>query len=244
MNDYWPSKCTERIQSKAVDKNILDSFMVNKKQADLLNVNGTIIMQWYDEVGYKQRGHLYFDLISGVDRIALISEEPEIALNDYDITTGIVIPKSVNNSFMTTNTLILLANRLSVELPLELDKWFPLEIKDFSSDICRKESSKSSTIPNTTSVVITPLSETNNSKLILIIVLSIIVVSVLLAVISVIYYMNVKSKKRIKVINRKVMPSNKKSSLGKSIDSKITPGTASLSPSATSSTIKTVKSDE
>ena len=53
IKDYCPSICREMVTSIALDENILDSFILNDKQADLLNVNGTIIMQWYDEVGYK-----------------------------------------------------------------------------------------------------------------------------------------------------------------------------------------------
>ena len=137
-----------------MEENILDSFVLNDRQANLLDVNGTLIMQWYNESGYKQRGLVLRDISSGSTQIALASSKGESRigfneLNGQFITTGILIPKSVNNSFMTINTLILFASRYSVEVPLELDKWVTLEINNFTSDICRTFISRTTTSTTT-----------------------------------------------------------------------------------------------
>ena len=323
MKDYLPSNCGNWNQNNAELKNssILDSFILNTRSADLLKADGAITMQWYSDIGHYQRGHLHLD-ISGVDRISLTSTKggPGIGFNELKgqfITTGIMIPKSVENSLMTTNNLILFASRYSVEVPLELDKWVTLEIKDFSKVICRNEST---TTPTTTTEVITettiqtsttpstpttlstsqsterttistqftaseaistttpmtstskkevtsvstattlttissttsqtndtkegnPTNESEGLKILVIIVLFVIVFSVLLGiVISVVYYMNVKSKKREKDITIKVMPSNKNSRFRKSVDKRSSSG--AVLPTATTSTIMTVKTDE
>ena len=222
MKDYWPSMCGEWIASNVLDKNNLDSIILNDSQADLLNVDGTIIMQSYNESGHKQKEHLLMDMSSIPSQIALTSSKKEstIGLNNLNgqfITTGIVIPESINNSFLPTNTLILFASRYSVEVPLELDKWVTFEVKYFTFDICRTDTSRSttttiwttmstsSTTTSTTSYEVstnttsqtTSTNETNILDIFFLIVMVIIVVSVSLGIIVfIIYYMNAKSEKR------------------------------------------------
>ena len=161
---------------------------------------------------------------------------------------------------MTTNTLILFASRYSVEVPLELDKWVPFKVKDFSSVICRTDpsrststttmSTQSTTIPITASEVTTetiptngtkegnPKNESDEWKLFLLIVLSVIVISVIVLgiIILVVYYMNIKNKKPKKDINIILMPSDKTPRLRKSADLRTI-------TSSTPSTVKTINED-
>ena len=153
MNNYSPSTCSQWFPNNGMFDNILDTFMHNNNSADIMKVNGIITMHWFNsDRGRVQSGQLYLDMLSTKHRIALRSVQQNsrwiVTMNELEgqyITTGIVIPKSVQNSFIPTNTLILFASIYSVEVPLELDLWAPFKVKDFSSVICRTDPSRSTT---------------------------------------------------------------------------------------------------
>ena len=170
MNNYLPSYC-ERRAITDFDNTILDIFFIDGKvKLKKFRSNGVIRVKWNIVPNESSKtGLLYLRMSPNGTQIALVSPSSDptdqpletlTQLENYNITTGIVIPKSVSNSFMTRDKLILFANRYYVELPFELDKWVPLEVKNFSSVICRTDENRSitttesKTTPNTTSGVI------------------------------------------------------------------------------------------
>ena len=101
--------------------------------------------------------------------------DPLTKLEGHDITSAVLIPSTITNSFWTTDKPILLANRYSVELPNEVNVWVPFKVNDFTKSLCN------------------PKKRPNSLTLLFIILALIVVVVIVLIVFVVIYYTNIRS---------------------------------------------------
>ena len=127
MNDYLPINCSKSYLTPNFYKDYVDFFSMHNITMYIRQTDNTIsILYWYSN---ELLGYLSTRKSTNGREIALTSQKINkqiTKLNGHDISTGIVIPESVN-SFMTSDTLILFANRYSVEVSLDLNKWIPFE---------------------------------------------------------------------------------------------------------------------